>query len=149
MQPTWNNTGVAHENGDVEQSHHRFKQAVDQALRARGDRDFPTRAAYEHFLHELVRNRNLNRMVRFATEREALRPLPATALAPCKELRVTVSRFSTIARGHESDSRSLFADAWRKPVLSFLFRQILEAGCSQPRFYAGLFTTYLYTTLGM
>src|SRR6266700_3663378 len=32
MQPTWNNTGVAHENGDVEQSHHRFKQAVDQAL---------------------------------------------------------------------------------------------------------------------
>src|SRR6266566_5196142 len=33
MQPTWNNQGVAHENGDVEQSHHRFKQAVDQALR--------------------------------------------------------------------------------------------------------------------
>src|SRR5256714_8593013 len=96
MQPTWNNTGVAHENGDVEQSHHRFKQAVDQALRAHGDRDFPTRAAYEHFLHELVRNRNLNRTVRFATEREALRPLPATALAPCKELRLTVSRFSTI-----------------------------------------------------
>jgi len=96
MQPTWNNTGVAHENGDVEQSHHRFKQAVDQALRVRGSRDFPTRAVYEHFLHELVRNRNLNRTVRFATEREALRPLPATALAPCKELRVTVSRFSTI-----------------------------------------------------
>ena len=96
MQPTWNNTGVAHENGDVEQSHHRFKQAVDQALRAHGDRDFPTRAAYEHFLHELVRNRNLNRTARFATEREALHPLPATALAPCKELRLTVSRFSTI-----------------------------------------------------
>ncbi len=35
MQPTWNNTGVAHENGDVEQSHYRFKQAVDQALRER------------------------------------------------------------------------------------------------------------------
>ncbi|HET8843473.1 MAG TPA: IS21 family transposase, partial [Ktedonobacteraceae bacterium] len=32
MQPTWNNTGVAHENGDVEQSHHRFKEAMDQAL---------------------------------------------------------------------------------------------------------------------
>jgi len=45
MQPTWNNTGVAHENGDVEQSHHRFKQAVDQALRVRGSRDFATRAA--------------------------------------------------------------------------------------------------------
>jgi hypothetical protein len=96
MQPTWNNAGVAHENGDVEQSHHRFKQAVDQALRAHGSRDFPNRAAYEHFLHELVRNRNLSRSVRFAAEREALRPLPATPLAPCKELRVTVSRFSTI-----------------------------------------------------
>ncbi len=29
MQPTWNNTGIAHENGDVEQAHHCFKQAVD------------------------------------------------------------------------------------------------------------------------
>ena len=38
--PTWNNAGVAHENGDVEQSHHRFKLAVDQALRVRGSRDF-------------------------------------------------------------------------------------------------------------
>ena len=42
--------GVAHENGDVEQAHHRFKQAVDQALRVRGSRDFPDRAAYDRFL---------------------------------------------------------------------------------------------------
>src|SRR6266478_547113 len=53
MQPTWNNTGVAHENGDVEQSHHRFKQAVDQALRVRWCRDFASRSAYEHFLQDL------------------------------------------------------------------------------------------------
>src|SRR2546428_11506458 len=33
MTPTTNNVGVAHENGDVEQSHYRFQQAVDQALR--------------------------------------------------------------------------------------------------------------------
>ena len=33
----------------------------------------------------------------FATERAALRPLPAAMLSPCKELRVRVSRFSTIA----------------------------------------------------
>ncbi len=51
MQPTWNNTGVAHENGDVEQSHYRFKEAVDQALRVRGSREFPSRAAYDRFLH--------------------------------------------------------------------------------------------------
>jgi hypothetical protein len=45
MQPTTNNAGIAHENGDVEQSHFRFKQAVDQALRIRGSRDFVDRAA--------------------------------------------------------------------------------------------------------
>ena len=95
--PTWNNAGIAHENGDVEQAHHRFKQAVDQALRARGSRDFADRSAYEHFLQTLVFNRNQTRAARFAAEREALHPLPAAVLAPCKELRVRVSRFSTIA----------------------------------------------------
>ena len=97
MQPTWNNSGVAHENGDVEQSHHRFKQAVDQALRVRGSRDFPTRAAYDHFVQDLIHKRNQTRVARFTAEKAALRPLPVTALSPCKELRVMVSCFSTIA----------------------------------------------------
>jgi hypothetical protein len=97
MQPTWNNTGVAHENGDVEQSHHRFKEAADQALRVRGSRDFATRAAYDHFVQDLIHKRNQTRTARLTAEKVALRPLPATALAPCKELRVTVSRFSTIS----------------------------------------------------
>jgi hypothetical protein len=96
MQPTWNNTGIAHENGDVEQSHHRFKEAVDQALRVRGSRDFLDRHAYEAFLHNLVTKRNQSRSARFAIEKEALRSLPAAKLALCKEVRTTVSRFSTI-----------------------------------------------------
>ncbi len=96
MEPTTNTAGEAHENGDVEQAHYRFKQAVDQALRVRGSRDFLTRDAYAHFLGDLVRRRNLTRQVRFADERPALRPLPATPLLPCRELRVPVSRFSTI-----------------------------------------------------
>jgi len=96
VQPTWNNTGIAHENGDVEQAHHRFKQAVDQALRARGSRDFADRSAYQHFVQTLVSKRNQTRAVRFAQEKVVLRPLPLAPLAPCKELRVTVSRFSTI-----------------------------------------------------
>jgi len=96
IQPTWNNTGIAHENGDVEQAHHRFKQAVDQALRARGSRDFADRSAYQHFVQTLVSKRNQTRAVRFAQEKVVLRPLPLAPLAPCKELRVTVSRFSTI-----------------------------------------------------
>jgi len=32
LEPTTNNLGVAHENGDIEQARHRFKQAADQAL---------------------------------------------------------------------------------------------------------------------
>jgi hypothetical protein len=96
MEPTWNNAGIAHENGDVEQSHYRFKQAVDQALRVRGSRNFASRTAYERFLEDLVRQRNHTRQARFIQERAALRPLPTVPLAPCRELRLTVSRFSTI-----------------------------------------------------
>src|SRR5262245_2235239 len=96
LEATTNNVGVAHENGDVEQEHFRFKQAVDQALRVRGSRDFADRAAYEHFLQRIVSQRNLTRQVRFVEERQALRPLPTTPLLPCREVRVPVSRFSTI-----------------------------------------------------
>src|SRR5450755_4418315 len=96
MQPTKNNVTIAHENGDVEQSHHQFKRAVDQALRVRASRDFPNREAYERFLADLVRTRNLKRNAQFVEEQEALQPLPTTPLAPCQEMRVTVSQFSTI-----------------------------------------------------
>jgi hypothetical protein len=91
-----NNAGQAHENGDVEQAHFRFKKAVEQALRVRGSREFASRAAYERFLQTLVQRRNLTRQVRWAQEREVLRPLPAAPLALCREVRATVSRFSTI-----------------------------------------------------
>jgi hypothetical protein len=96
MEATTNNAGASHENGDVEQAHFRFKQAVDQAVRVRGSREFPERAAYLRFLHLLVKQRNLTRQARWAEERAALRPLPATPLGLCRELRVVVSRFSTI-----------------------------------------------------
>jgi hypothetical protein len=97
MEPTTNTPGEANENGDVEQAHYRFKQALDQALRLRGSRDFDSRAAYARFLHELLRGRNQTRQVRWETERAALRPLPALPMAPCRELRLTVSPFSTIS----------------------------------------------------
>lgn len=96
MQPTWNNVRIAHENGDVEQSHRQFKRAIDQALRVRGSRDFANRAAYEHFLQNLIHKRNQTRAPQFSAEKAALHPLPAAALSPCKELNVVVSRFSTM-----------------------------------------------------
>ena len=96
MEATTNNAGASHENGDVEQAHFRFKQAVDQAVRGRGSREFPERAAYLRFLQLLVKQRNLTRQARWAEERAVLRPLPATPLGLCRERRVVVSRFSTI-----------------------------------------------------
>jgi hypothetical protein len=96
MQATTNNLGVSHENGDVEQSHFRFKDALDQTLRVRGSRDFLDLAEYERFLQDLVKKRNATRSVRFTTEKPLLKPLPAKPLEPSRELRVKVSQFSTI-----------------------------------------------------
>ena len=44
------------ENGDIEQRHHRFKRAVDQALMLRGSKDFASRADYESFLGSYSHN---------------------------------------------------------------------------------------------
>ena len=38
--------GKPHENGDIEQRHHRFKRAVDQSLMLRGSRDDPQQFAF-------------------------------------------------------------------------------------------------------
>lgn len=90
------NPREAHENGDAEQSHNRFKQAVDQALLLRGSRDFPARPAYERFLHEVRDQRNSGRQKRLAEERAVLRPLPAGRLESYKRARVRVHPGSLI-----------------------------------------------------
>ena len=96
MTPTRNTPGESHQNGDVEQSHHRFKDALDQALRVRKSRDFESREDYEAFVREMVRRRNDTRRARYAEDLAALSPLPAAPLSPCRQLNVGVSRFSTI-----------------------------------------------------
>lgn len=62
----------------------------------RSSRDVASRSADEQFLHHLIHKRNQTRTARFAAQTAALRPLPASILAPCKEIHVVVSRFSTI-----------------------------------------------------
>src|SRR5262249_34533053 len=90
------NPRQAHENGDAEQSHHRFKEAVDQALLLRGSRDFANRTAYECFLREVLEQRNAGRARRLAEERAALRPLPPGRLECSKRVRVRVHPGSII-----------------------------------------------------
>jgi hypothetical protein len=89
----------AHQNGDVEQSHHRFKQAVDQALMLRGHRDFARRGDYEAFLRKVMAGRNANRRARFAEELAVLEPLPARRLEMRRRVRVRVDSGSTIHVG--------------------------------------------------
>jgi hypothetical protein len=98
LQGSTNNLGVSHENGAVEQSHFRFKEALDQALRLRGSRDFSNRAEYEQYLRALAhkRNQTATRQERLRVERAQLRPLPARPLDPVKEIWVRVSRFATV-----------------------------------------------------
>ena len=97
MRPQAINAGKGHENGDVEQSHHRFKRVVEQALLLRGSRDFPSREAYAIFLHEQCANRNAKRKERFEEEKKHLRSLPERRLESFRRQRVRVQSGSTIA----------------------------------------------------
>lgn len=84
------------ENGDVEQSHRRFKEAVEQALLLRGNRDFSSREAYQQFLQELVAARNVGRRKRLDEELPQLRRLPERRRESCKRLAVRVDTGSLI-----------------------------------------------------
>ena len=78
------------ENGDVEQSHRRFKEAVEQSLLLRGHRDFESREAYGRFLKELVAARNAGRRKRLDEELPRLRRLPERRRESYKRLSVRV-----------------------------------------------------------
>jgi len=91
-----NTPGRGHENGDVEQAHHRFKRALEQALLVRGNREFASRADYEGFVAGLVTARNRRRAVKLHEELARMHDLPLTRLDDFRAERVLVTRFSTI-----------------------------------------------------
>src|SRR4051794_17281768 len=88
--------GRANENGDVEQRHYRFKQAVDQELMLRGSRDFESLAAYQLFLQKLFRRLNAGRQERCREEVSRLQPLPEHRLDTMRRERVRVSPGSLV-----------------------------------------------------
>ena len=89
-----------HENGDVEQRHHRFKRALEQSLILRGSHDFSSREEYADFLRKLFSQLNAGRRERFEEELSELRRLPMCRTESCKRLKVKVSRSSTIRVNH-------------------------------------------------
>lgn len=91
------NAGEAHENGDIEQRHHRLKESLEQALMLRGSYDFESRAAYAAFLHDMFVQLNRGREKRLAEELKVLRPLPAGRLEDYKKIpSIRVRKSSTI-----------------------------------------------------
>ena len=90
------NPSSPHENGDIEQRHHRLKRAVEQALLLRGYRDFIDRAEYELFLEKLFKQLNCGRRERFLQEQQNLSRLPQSRIETFKKITTRVGPSSTI-----------------------------------------------------
>jgi hypothetical protein len=88
--------GHGNENGDVEQRHRRFKEALDQALLMRGSRDFQSRGRYQEFLSALFAQLNAGRTKRLQQEIALLGTLPKRRLETAQKIDARVSAYSTI-----------------------------------------------------
>jgi len=91
MEPSRNNTGIAHENGSIESAHGHLKMAVRDALLLRGSRDFEDLDAYRRFIDEVVGQRNARNRKRIDLERPTLKGLPKRRTADFEEKVVTVT----------------------------------------------------------
>jgi hypothetical protein len=111
--------GQANENGDVEQRHYRFKNAVDQALMLRGSRDFISVAAYQVFLQKLFKRLNAGRQDRYLEEVSRLQRLPEHRLDTMRRERVRVSPGSlvTVHRNYYSVHSRLIGEMVEARVL--------------------------------
>jgi hypothetical protein len=125
------NPDSPHENGDVEQRHHRFKRAVDQALLLRNSRDFADRSDYEQFLRKLFKQLNAGRSKRFLEEQAVLHWLPKNRIEACKKSTPSVGPSSTIRVNHNIysvDSRLI-----GERIKARLFMDRLEVWYGQKR----------------
>lgn len=98
------NPGKANENGDVEQSHYRFKNSVEQALMLRGGCDFSSRETYEKFLSEHFLKLNFNRRENLKEEISVMKNLPSQKLDAEKRIKVKVGKSSTVHIQHNTYS---------------------------------------------
>ena len=89
----------AHENGDAEQSHYRYKDAIDQALMLRGSRDFDDRRGLRAVPPQGLRPAKQGRADRFAEERPLLGALPWRRVDAWHRQQLRVAQGSTIRVG--------------------------------------------------
>lgn len=104
LRASHNTPGRGHENGDVEQSHHRFKKAVQQEMILRGSSDFGSREQYQEFLTKILRRRNAGRRESLKQELAVMRALPDRRLEDYTLEQGRVSANSTITVRHNTYS---------------------------------------------
>jgi hypothetical protein len=96
MTPRTTGIGEKEQNGDVEAANGALKRRILQELMLRGSSDFDTVEAYEAWLRDVVRRRNLGRQSRFEEERAVMRKLDVARLSEFVETLVPVTSWSTI-----------------------------------------------------
>lgn len=97
MQGTKTQPSSPNENGDAEQSHNRFKRAVDQSLMLRGGRDFSSLIEYRSFLRDITIERNSARSERLKEEVAYLNELPVKRLQDATVQWLRVGRGSSVS----------------------------------------------------
>jgi hypothetical protein len=96
MQPTRNNTGIAHENGAIESPHGHLKNRIEQAIYLRGSADFESQGEYRVLIENAVAGLNRQCQQKFEIEKQHLQPLPKYRVADYELLTARVSSRSTI-----------------------------------------------------
>jgi hypothetical protein len=96
MQPTRNNTGIAHENGAIESPHGHLKNRIKQAIYLRGSNDFESIEEYRLLVDAAVAKLNQQCQHKFDQEQEHLQPLPQYRLPDYEILTARVSNRSTV-----------------------------------------------------
>lgn len=96
LQPTRNNTGIAHENGSIESPHGHLKNRIKQLLLLRGSYDFENIAEYQALISEAIAKLNVQHQAKFEEEKAFLQPLPKYRVPDYEVLTAKVSCRSTI-----------------------------------------------------
>lgn len=96
LQPTRNNTGIAHENGAIESPHGHLKNRIKQALLLRGSHDFDSIADYQALIHQASARLNDLHSEKIEEEKRCLQPLPKYRVPDYEVLTASVSCRSTI-----------------------------------------------------
>lgn len=96
MQPTRNNTGIAHENGAIESPHGHLKNRIKQAIYLRGSSDFQQLEEYQLLIEAAVAKLNQQCQQKFEQEQHHLQALPRYRVPDYEILTARVSSRSTV-----------------------------------------------------